>query len=96
VAVGELLVSAARAELDASVVRQLHHTLEHIVRLRQDFVLHLRLVGDEGVYGGDTLDWGIEAVEEFIRDTRSDLGAARLTDQSKVAPHLVRTGLCVN
>ena len=30
------------------------------------------MVGDEGVHGADAADWGVEVVEEFVRDTGGD------------------------
>src|SRR5271166_7178571 len=58
-----------------SVPRQLHQRVIHVIRLRKDFVLHLRLIRNKGVFGGDPLHRSVEVVEQLIRDAGSDFGA---------------------
>src|SRR5260370_36842564 len=59
----------------ASVVQKLAHRRKNMLGLRTDNIFELWLVGAESVHGGDALDGGVQFVEKFVGDARSDFGA---------------------
>src|SRR6266403_3625011 len=58
-----------------SVVQKLAHRRKNMLRLRQDNIFELGLVGAEGVHGGHALDRGVEFFEKFIGNAGGDFGA---------------------
>ena len=48
---------------------------EDVVGLGQNYVFQQRLVGDEGIFGGEALHRRIEFVEEFAADAGRDFSA---------------------
>src|SRR5688572_6410446 len=67
--------------LSASVLHQLRNRVFHILALRQDEVLQLRGVADEGVGGADAADGGVQVFEKLDRDAGGDLGTVAVRDR---------------
>ena len=59
----------------ASVPTDVPDGVQHVVRLRQDFLLEVRRVGDRAVECRDATDRRVEMVEQLVGDPRRDFRA---------------------
>ncbi len=69
------LVSYAGVDRCKSIRFQVHNGLQNVLRLRQNRVFQLRLVGDKGVHRADAPHRRVKIVEQLIGDARGNLRA---------------------
>src|SRR5580704_16160378 len=69
------LCASSGNSVNPSIVEDVFDGGDDSFGLGEDDVFELRLVGAEGVHGGDALDWGVELGEELFADAGCDFGA---------------------